>query len=566
MSENRCKPPDVPGLDPFPPSPSPSISSSPSLSPNYPSFTRGEPDFNAPNLSRSSSANSNSSATSSSRSGSRMPFFEKYSKLVGSSSSSSLTSVSKPGSPVSAVTPKSDWPDRDEIQDWRRHSQEQPREGSTPSDSSSGAGTELAYAAEERGTPDTTPEAPSDPFASAQNSRPFPSQRRPPPLPLSRSTPADLAQGLREDQPFIKQRSQSDERILSNRPVSTRKASNAGVVLDACLDDLMKAMSMDDDSSPRSGEPVFLNISGQADQLTTPKADRRNLRPSTADPDQKSPPARIPVPTRSFSVAELSSRSCFQCRSRLSIRGQPSDILERDGNCFCRNCYASLYLPKCRKCERPIEGKALGSSDGKLKGKVSSLVLYCLSWNWGLKKMWQWHPECFSCTSCSSPFPDRDFYVYDEKPYCKRHYHELNGSLCAKRSCREGIEGLCVSLVGEENGGGGRCRLRLSRSVLHYCSLTIRLEPDHPHCFSCSVNNCATSLDDYHFVLSGLPYCERHANQIVAEEQERKRQAASRDQAANKLNGTVGRSSSIGNSQKRAEKRRTVVGKMPRRR
>jgi hypothetical protein len=53
----------------------------------------------------------------------------------------------------------------------------------------------------------------------------------------------------------------------------------------------------------------------------------------------------------------------------------------------------------------------------------------------------------------------------DGKPYCQYDYHLLNGSLCANRSCGSPIEGPCVSLGGEENGGGGRCEY-LSRLLL----------------------------------------------------------------------------------------------------
>lgn len=41
--------------------------------------------------------------------------------------------------------------------------------------------------------------------------------------------------------------------------------------------------------------------------------------------------------------------------------------------------------------------------------------------------------------TCHRPFPDNTFYVFDDLPYCKRHYHELNNSLC--RQCCEPIEG-----------------------------------------------------------------------------------------------------------------------------
>lgn len=46
--------------------------------------------------------------------------------------------------------------------------------------------------------------------------------------------------------------------------------------------------------------------------------------------------------------------------------------------------------------------------------------------------------------------------VYDERPYCSRHYHKLAGSLCA--NCQKGIEGSCVSLPGDSQRSGKRCK------------------------------------------------------------------------------------------------------------
>lgn len=78
--------------------------------------------------------------------------------------------------------------------------------------------------------------------------------------------------------------------------------------------------------------------------------------------------------------------------------------------------------------------------DGKLKGK--------------------WHLECFGCHTCRRPFPDNTFYVFEDAPYCKRHYHELNNSLCQR--CSDPIEGYCA-YTSPENWGF------------------------HPNCFTCEV-------------------------------------------------------------------------------
>ena len=74
---------------------------------------------------------------------------------------------------------------------------------------------------------------------------------------------------------------------------------------------------------------------------------------------------------------------------------------------------------KCRGCNEIITGKSVSSADGRLTGR--------------------YHKNCFVCKTCKEPFQTADFYVIGNHPYCSRHYHQLNGSLC--RTCDRGIEG-----------------------------------------------------------------------------------------------------------------------------
>jgi LIM domain len=93
----------------------------------------------------------------------------------------------------------------------------------------------------------------------------------------------------------------------------------------------------------------------------------------------------------------------------------------------------------CRACNEPIQGRSLASRDGKLTGR--------------------YHRRCFCCATCQKPFETTSFYVFQDRPYCKQHYHELNHSTCS--TCGEGVEGQCLQL--EDS--------------------TIR----HPSCFTCTV-------------------------------------------------------------------------------
>lgn len=99
----------------------------------------------------------------------------------------------------------------------------------------------------------------------------------------------------------------------------------------------------------------------------------------------------------------------------------------------------AVVKSNCRGCGEAIKGKGLTSSDGRLTGR--------------------YHKDCFVCQTCREPFATSTFYVWDDLPYCSRHYHGLNNSLC--KSCDLGIEGPCLE--------------------------TERSDRFHPHCFTCMV-------------------------------------------------------------------------------
>lgn len=101
---------------------------------------------------------------------------------------------------------------------------------------------------------------------------------------------------------------------------------------------------------------------------------------------------------------------------------------------------STSHKGNCRGCSELITGKSVSSADGRLTGR--------------------WHKQCFVCRTCKEPFPTMDFYVLGNDPYCNRHYHQLNRSLCS--NCDRGIEGQYVETEQQKF---------------------------HPHCFNCRVRS-----------------------------------------------------------------------------
>jgi hypothetical protein len=115
----------------------------------------------------------------------------------------------------------------------------------------------------------------------------------------------------------------------------------------------------------------------------------------------------------------------------------------------------------CKGCGDLIKGKSVSSADGRLTGR--------------------YHKQCFVCNTCSEPFATATFYVINDAPYCERHYHKLNGSIC--QACDRGIEGQYLE--------------------------TERKQKYHPTCLTCS--DCRRVLRDDYFEMNGKVYCERDA-------------------------------------------------------
>lgn len=302
------------------------------------------------------------------------------------------------------------------------------------------------------------------------------SSRSSPPLnsPLNNASPQkkgshesngfhDAFQGFQfgvEGQPEL-DRCISPERALSP-PISTSAPSQTSAPLES------QEPSLPDLSSPpRSIRPH-----------SPPESQHRSSPPPP--PPKSSSPPRL---ERSVKPAPAPLRN-LPTRPMLSPMTSPEDYLASPTSPFIdltRNIRVSPGLPppppipeaparkrtpvskgKCRGCHEDIYGKSISSADGQLTGR--------------------YHKQCFVCKTCSAPFQTTDFYVYKNNPYCGRHYHEQNGSLCT--SCDRGIEG-------------------------QYLETDHPGQKFHPYCFTCQ--DCHRILRDEFYEWNNRILCEQHA-------------------------------------------------------
>ncbi|CAG8556367.1 23916_t:CDS:2 [Cetraspora pellucida] len=190
-----------------------------------------------------------------------------------------------------------------------------------------------------------------------------------------------------------------------NKGISDDSKELFGSGFDDLMEDLMR--EMDNMQTPTSGHVKNKASSGRKEVHTCAYC---NL------PIDSSPMWALNKSWHSYHLL------CTQCHKPIDPN---VGHVERNGKVYCPNDFADLFLPKCRRCHLPVEREAVSASDGKLEGK--------------------WHVKCFNCHTCSQPFPDKSFYVFNNAPYCKWHYHKLNNSLC--RNCDDPIEGPCAQTV-----------------------------------------------------------------------------------------------------------------------
>ena len=205
--------------------------------------------------------------------------------------------------------------------------------------------------------------------------------------------------------------------------------------------------------------------------ITSPDRDSKAVKLPARSKTSASAEDREKVSADGPRVKKRKERTCVKCHKKVD---DGRWIKVDTGSVLCEKCWKNMYLPKCRRCNKPIEKQAVSSSDGQLKGK--------------------YHKECFNCHTCHKPFPDKTFYVYDGKPYCGYHYHEANDSLCAAAKCGQPIEGPCaVSHAGDRY---------------------------HPECMTCEHPGypaCRERLEEY-WEVDGRMLCEHHATVTTADD------------------------------------------------
>ncbi|XP_063066901.1 paxillin a isoform X2 [Engraulis encrasicolus] len=145
---------------------------------------------------------------------------------------------------------------------------------------------------------------------------------------------------------------------------------------------------------------------------------------------------------------------CAQCGAFFG----PEGFHEKDGKAYCRKDYFDMFAPKCGGCARAI-----------LENYISALNSL-------------WHPECFVCRECFTPFINGSFFEHEGQPYCEAHYHERRGSLCS--GCQKPITGRCITAMGKkfhpEHFVCAFCLKQLNKG-------TFKEQNDKPYCHSCFI-------------------------------------------------------------------------------
>lgn len=354
--------------------------------------------------------------------GNKLPFFEKYARVYGnshSSNNSTSTNASTAASstlttPISHSTAATFPSPRSPAFPYSAH-----LTSSTSDSSLASSAASYSYSSSSRLSPDTSPEITdavdfdlrltleTDLLPKGNNSPAFKSptfrqQQTMRPLPLrsqtstvtegslsrsasdfgSRNTPQrspnlNRSFSERSESPIPRSSSDSDSAALArlgNSMLGSMTVSQSEPFSLASLAQSSPALpSLPSYKSMNKLDELLEDLSFQADDpaTRTPNAqDRDSLDFFSESYAYDDAVEETPRPSSS------KVRHCVGCKKQV-FQAEEGVVQQRDGQAMCGSCYAETYLPKCRKCKRAIEGKAIGSGDGKVKGKVRCALHPC---------------------------------------------------------------------------------------------------------------------------------------------------------------------------------------------
>jgi paxillin len=148
----------------------------------------------------------------------------------------------------------------------------------------------------------------------------------------------------------------------------------------------------------------------------------------------------------------------FQCSTCNKVIGN-GNFYEKEGQPQCDGCYQMVFCSKCAGCGQPI-------------------TTHCVT---ALSQ--SWHPDCFVCMKCRTPFNNASYYEKNGKPYCSSCAYDFHAAKC--RACNQAIRGNVINALGTWH-------------------------PEHFVCQSCHQPFHGGAF----YEVDGLPYCETHYQAI----------------------------------------------------
>ncbi|XP_062993736.1 transforming growth factor beta-1-induced transcript 1 protein isoform X1 [Elgaria multicarinata webbii] len=204
---------------------------------------------------------------------------------------------------------------------------------------------------------------------------------------------------------------------------------------------------------------------------------------------------------------------CTHCQKEMG----GSNFFEKDGAPYCERDYFQLFSPRCGlcnepildkmvtaldknwhpehfccvKCGRPFGEEGFHEKDGKQYCRQDFYELFstrCQGCNQAILENYisalnaLWHPECFVCRECYTPFVNGSFFEHGGRPFCEIHYHKQRGSLCS--GCEKPITGRCITAMARkfhpEHFVCAFCLKQLNKG-------TFKEQNDKPYCHPCFI-------------------------------------------------------------------------------